>query len=72
MGRNWGRVVKIKRDAIVVLEQSPLPNGRKVSSLIELKLPIKTIKPTENEVDLDDEQKTSVEKAMKSLKGSWE
>jgi type IV pilus assembly protein PilP len=53
IGRNWGRVIKIKRDSIVILEQSPLPNGTKVSNIVEIKLPSKTIKPMENEIDLD-------------------
>lgn len=53
MGRNWGRVIKILRDGIVILEQSPLPDGTKVSNLVDLKLPVKTIKGMEDEVDLD-------------------
>ncbi len=45
IGRNWGKVVKIKRDSVVVLEQSRLPNGQKVTNQIEMKLPVKTIRP---------------------------
>ena len=51
IGRNWGKVVKIKRDSIVILEQSPLPGGGKVSNMIELKLPVRTIKPRDMEFD---------------------
>lgn len=43
IGRNWGKVVKIKSDAVVVLEQSPLPDGTKVSNLTEIKMAIKPI-----------------------------
>jgi len=55
IGREWGRVVKIKSDAVVVLEQTTLLTGIKVSNLIELKLPVNLVKANDNEIDLDDE-----------------
>ena len=51
VGRNWGKVVKIKRNAIVVLEQKSFGKEAKVSNIIELKLPVKTIKTTESEFE---------------------
>lgn len=57
IGRNWGRVVKIKHNAIVILEQTLLSNsGEKVSNLIELPLPIETIKQKDEELNIAEEE----------------
>lgn len=57
VGRNWGRVVKIKHDAIVILEQTLLSNsGEKVSNLIELQLPIETLKQKDEELNFVEEE----------------
>ncbi len=50
IGRNWGKVVKIKRDAIVILEKSLMPDGTSVENMVELKLPVKTIRASDQEM----------------------
>ncbi|RJO63405.1 MAG: hypothetical protein C4523_20470 [Myxococcales bacterium] len=72
IGRNWGKVVKIKRDAVVVLEQSSLDKDMKVSNLIELKLPAKTIQPMESQTEIPgiDLEKTEID-LEKTEKDYW-
>jgi len=61
MGRNWGRVIKIKRDRIVVLETKSLPSGDKVSHMIELQLPVKMLKSQESQLNISDDIGTDEE-----------
>lgn len=59
IGRNWGRVIKIKHDRIVVLETKTLPSGGgKVSHMIELQLPVNKIQSQESQLDISDSTNT--------------
>lgn len=62
IGRNWGKVVKIKRDAVVILEQSPLPDGTKVSNMVEIKLPMNNLRAQDLETSAQDSDTTKTKK----------
>ncbi len=74
IGRNWGRVVKIKRDGIVVLEQTRMPNGQKITNTITLKLPVKTISAKGVEfgggLNLDEALEETQDSIIEDLSGS--
>ncbi len=45
IGKNWGKVTKIKQDRIVVQEVIRKGSGQKITQTTELKLPLKRITP---------------------------